>query len=168
MVALAGPHGRRAFREAFMRPALASAFLIAALAGCAHAPAALPAASDAQTLNPWTRGVSFAPMGGAKDASAAFLTGSQAAAGLYTIRVRIAPGGSIAPHSHPDDRILTVVSGEVLYGFGPTADPTAAKLYRAGDVFVVPANAPHFAFAPEAEAIYQEAGMGPSGFIPVR
>jgi quercetin dioxygenase-like cupin family protein len=130
------------------------------LAACAHAPS--PASGS------WSRGVAYAPMGSAVKAEAATVAGKQGAAGLYTIRVRVARGGSIAPHTHPDTRILTVVSGEVWYGFGEAVDMTKAKLYRAGDVFTVPADAPHWAEAKASDVVYQEAGMGPTAFVPVR
>jgi quercetin dioxygenase-like cupin family protein len=147
------------------QPARLLACLIAAsgLAACALAPVAAPPAA-----NPWTQGVHFAPMGSAVSAEAATLAGLQNAVGLYTIRVHVAKGGSIAPHTHPDARILTVVSGEVYYGFGDKADLAAAKLYKTGEVFTVPANAPHFAFAATSDAVYQEAGMGPTAFVPVK
>lgn len=149
-----------------MHPALltltmSAAAFAAGLTGCAHAPPI--AASDSA----WTQGVRFAPMGNAVLAEAATIAGSSSAAGLYTIRVRIAKGGSIPPHTHPDARILTVVSGEVYYGFGETVDLAQAKLYATGDVFVVPANAPHWSSATTSDVVYQEAGMGPSAFVPV-
>jgi quercetin dioxygenase-like cupin family protein len=145
-----------------MRPALAALMSAAALAAaCAHAP---PAADSAA----WTEGVRFAPIASAEKAEAATLTGAQNAAGLYTIRVRIAKGGRIAPHTHPDERTLTVVAGEVYYGFGETVDLSGAKLYTEGAVFTVPANAPHWAEAMTSDVVYQEAGMGPTAFAPVR
>jgi quercetin dioxygenase-like cupin family protein len=144
-----------------MRPALlAPLMLAAALAACAHAPASAP--------NPWTQNVRFAPMGSAEGAEAATVAGAQNAAGLYTVRVHIRQGGSIAPHTHPDARILTVVSGEVYYGFGSTVDLASAQLYKTGAVFTVPANAPHWAQATTSDVVYQEAGMGPTAFVPVR
>ena len=141
----------------------ASLIAAAGIAACAHAPDAAPPAA-----NPWTQGVKFAPMGSAVLAEAATVAGAQATAGLYTIRVHVAKGGSIAPHTHPDTRILTVVSGEVYYGFGETVDMSQAKLYAAGAVFTVPANAPHWAQASTSDVVYQEAGMGPTAFVPVR
>jgi quercetin dioxygenase-like cupin family protein len=147
----------------FMRAALLSCLIAAAagLAACATPRAAAPA-------NPWMAGVKFAPMGSAEKAEAATVAGSQREAALYTIRVHVAKGGHIAPHTHPDTRILTVVSGEVVYGFGAEVDMSRAKLYRAGDVFTVPANAPHWAEATTSDVVYQEAGMGPTAFRPVR
>ncbi len=142
-----------------MRPALLALALSAALGACTHA---APASSSA-----WTEGVRFAAMRSAVNAEAATITGAQNAAGLYTIRVHIARGGSIAPHTHPDPRILTVVSGEVYYGFGATVDMAQARLYATGAVFTVPANAPHWAEATTSDVVYQEAGMGPTAFTPV-
>jgi quercetin dioxygenase-like cupin family protein len=145
-----------------MRTALLSCLIaITGLAACASPPAVAPA-------NPWTQAVKFAPMGSAEKAEAATVAGSQREAALYTIRVHVAKGGRIAPHTHPDARILTVVSGEVFYGFGASVDMTKAKLYRAGDVFTVPANAPHWAEATTSDVVYQEAGMGPTAFTPVK
>lgn len=149
-----------------MRPALLaltmSAAALAATA-CTQAPPITPNPAD-----PWTQGVRFIPMSSAVHAETATVAGAQNAAGLYTIRVKIGKGGSIPPHTHPDARILTVVSGEVWYGFGETVDLAKAKLYATGAVFVAPANAPHWAQATTSDVIYQEAGMGPTGFVPVR
>ncbi len=136
-------------------------------AGLLIAALALSACAAAPAPDPWMTGVKFAPMAYAEKAEATYVQGSGGAGGLYTVRVHVAPGGRIAPHTHPDDRILTVVSGEVWYGFGTTPDKAQAKLYRAGDVFRVPANQPHYAFA-DSDVVYQEAGMGPTAFTPVK
>ena len=147
-----------------MRPALLAFMSAAAFAAaaCTHAP---PASTSA---NAWTQGVRFTPMRFAEQAEAATVAGAQTMAGLYTIRVHVARGGSIAPHTHPDERILTVVSGEVWYGFGDKVDLANAKLYATGAVFTVPADAPHWAEATTSDVVYQEAGMGPTAFVPVR
>jgi quercetin dioxygenase-like cupin family protein len=147
--------------------ALAMSAAALAAAGCTHAPP-VAAASAAASTDAWTEGVRFVAMGSAVNAEAATVAGAQNAAGLYTVRVKIAKGGSIAPHTHPDTRILTVVSGEVWYGFGDKVDLANAKLYATGAVFTVPANAPHWAEATTSDVVYQEAGMGPTAFTPVR
>jgi quercetin dioxygenase-like cupin family protein len=144
-----------------MRPALL-ALTISAAAACTHTPPA------PNTTTAWTDGVRFTPMRAAVLAETATVAGAQNAAGLYTIRVKIGKGGSIPPHTHPDVRILTVVSGEVWYGFGETVDLAEAKLYATGAVFLAPANAPHWAEAATSDVVYQEAGMGPTAFVPVR
>jgi quercetin dioxygenase-like cupin family protein len=58
--------------------------------------------------------------------------------------------------------MITVISGELSAGRGTTFAEDALKTYKAGTFFVVPANAPHFAFAKNGEVIYQESGMGPT------
>ena len=129
-----------------------------AIAACTHAPAARSA---------WTDGVTFTSMGAGTGAFSSTLDGSTNAAAPYTIRVHITEGGKIAPHTHPDPRVITVVDGEVCYGFGAVFDPDGCKLYPEGSYFVVPANAPHYGFGKTGAAVYQESGVGPSGFIPV-
>ncbi len=130
-----------------------------AASACAHSPASSTA---------WIDNVKFTPMGAANPgAFSAILDGSTSAAAPYTIRVHITDGGKIAPHTHPDPRVITVVDGEVCYGFGAVFDENACKLYPEGSYFLVPANAPHYGFGKNGDAVYQESGVGPSGFIPV-
>lgn len=137
----------------------------AALAIAASACATTPATK--QSSPAWTGGVKFTPMGATNPgAFAATLDGSTSAAAPYTIRVHITEGGKIAPHTHPDPRVITVVDGEVCYGFGSVFDADACKLYPEGSYFLVPANAPHYGFGKTGDAVYQESGVGPSGFVP--
>jgi quercetin dioxygenase-like cupin family protein len=143
-----------------MRPALiALGPVCAALAACAHM------APSPQTA--WTDTITFAPVGFASGVDAAFILGSQNTPGLYTIRVRILKDGKMPPHTHPDTRMITVIAGEVYYGFGDEIDLAAARLYKAGDTFLVPANAPHFAWAKTSDVIYQEAGTAPTATVPL-
>ncbi len=127
-----------------------------AAAGCTHAPYASTA---------WTTGATFAPMGAATatGAFAATLDGSTTKAAPYTIRVHITKGGKILPHTHPDPRVITVVDGNLCYGFGDTFDTEACTMYPEGSYFLVPGNAPHYGYGKE-EAVYQESGVGPSAF----
>jgi quercetin dioxygenase-like cupin family protein len=99
-------------------------------------------------------------------AFSATLDGSTSAAAPYTIRVHMTKGGKIMPHTHPDPRVITVVDGNLCYGFGETFDPEACKLYPEGSYFLVPGNVPHYGYGKE-EAVYQESGVGPSAFVPV-
>jgi quercetin dioxygenase-like cupin family protein len=135
-----------------MRTILACVVMLCA-AGCAHKPAA----------GAWTDGVAFNGIPTATGMKAAWLAGSQNAPGLYTIRVQIAADGVMPPHTHPDDRMITVVSGVLHYGFGDKADPAATKAYPAGSFFMAPGNQPHYAIGLSGEAVYQEAGMAPTG-----
>ena len=56
----------------------------------------------------------------------AWVLGSEQAAGAYVLRVRIAANGRIPPHSHPDTRNSTVLSGTLYVGFGETFDESKA------------------------------------------
>jgi quercetin dioxygenase-like cupin family protein len=135
--------------------------LMLAASACATAPAARSASAA------WTDGVRFTSMGDGTGAFSATLDGRTNAAAPYTIRVRITQGGKIMPHTHPDARVITVVDGELCYGFGTEFDPNGCRLYPEGSYFLVPGNAPHYAFGKAGDAVYQESGVGPSGFIPV-
>jgi len=142
-----------------MRKVLIAASALAASA-CATAP-------PAQSPSAWVDGVRFTPMGAANTgAFSATLDGSTNAAAPYTIRVHMTKDGRILPHTHPDPRVITVVDGNLCYGFGATFDAEACKDYPEGSYFVVPANVPHYGFG-KNEAVYQESGVGPSAFVPV-
>ena len=135
---------------------------IAALTAACSTALENTSASDA-----WTGNARFNSMGAGTGAFAATLNGSTSAAAPYTIRVHITKGGRIMPHTHPDERVITVVDGELCYGFGPEFDPDGCKLYPEGSWFVVPASAPHYGFGKTGDAVYQESGVGPSAFVPV-
>jgi quercetin dioxygenase-like cupin family protein len=133
--------------------------LAVVMAGCSttHERAS---ASDA-----WIGNAEFNSMGAGTGAFSATLNGSTSAAAPYTIRVHITKGGRIMPHSHPDERVITVVDGELCYGFGSEFNPDGCKLYPEGSWFVVPANAPHYGYGKTGDAVYQESGVGPSAFV---
>jgi len=94
---------------------------------------------------------------------AAWVVGAEQASGLYALRVRLITGARIAPHTHPDARYSTVLSGTLYVGFGSMVDESAMIAVPAGAVYVVPANQPHFLWARDGEVVYQESGMGPTG-----
>jgi quercetin dioxygenase-like cupin family protein len=145
-----------------MKPAqFANLALAIAVAACATAPETT-VASDA-----WISNARFNSMGAGTGAFSATLNGSTNAAAPYTIRVHITRGGKILPHTHPDERVITVVDGELCYGFGSEFDPDGCTLYPEGSYFVVPANAPHYGYGKTGDAVYQESGVGPSAFVPV-
>jgi quercetin dioxygenase-like cupin family protein len=106
--------------------------------------------------------VKFGPVPFAQGVDAAWLAGAPDAAGPYTLRVRIARDAKIPPHTHPDTRQITVLSGELHAGQGTAFDANAMKAYPAGTFFIMPAGVPHFVWAKSGEVIYQETGNGPS------
>ena len=70
------------------------------------------------------------------------------------------------PHVHPDERIVTVLTGTFYLGSGPAFDETKAQELKAGSVIAVPANVVHWGFAKNAEVTIQELGMGPTATTP--
>ena len=94
---------------------------------------------------------------------AAWILGAEQNSGPYIIRVKLATGARIAPHTHPDERNSTVLAGTIYVGFGETFDETRVVAIPTGAVYVAPANVPHYVWARDADAMYQEAGVGPTG-----
>jgi quercetin dioxygenase-like cupin family protein len=93
----------------------------------------------------------------------ATLYGDARKAALFVTRVKQPADYKIAPHTHPEERVYTVISGTFYVGFGDKFDPAKLKAFPAGSVFVVPANASHFHWTRSGEAVVQVTGVGPSG-----
>jgi quercetin dioxygenase-like cupin family protein len=85
------------------------------------------------------------------------------ASGPYTMRVKFEPNTRVPAHTHPDDRTVTVLSGNYLFAIGDHFDAAALKSYAAGTVIVVPAGVAHFVASGDAEVVLQESGVGPTG-----
>jgi quercetin dioxygenase-like cupin family protein len=102
---------------------------------------------------PLFEGVSAAPVSG---------TGAQPGA-LYALSVKYAAGARSLPHSHPDARTVTVISGRFYAGAGPKFDESALRLLGPGDTIIVPAEAVHYGWAKDGEALLLETGVGPTG-----
>lgn len=98
----------------------------------------------------------------------AWVVGAEQAAGAYLFRVKLAPGARLPPHSHPDERNTTVLAGTLRVGFGATFDEARLVAVPAGGVYVAPAGVPHYLWARDGEVVYQEAGAGPTGTVPVK
>lgn len=97
----------------------------------------------------------------------AWVMGSEQKPGLYLLRVRLAAGAKIAPHAHPDERNSTVLSGTIHVGFGEQFDESKLIAMPVGTVYVAPAKTPHYVWAKDGPAEYQESGIGPTATLPV-
>ena len=107
----------------------------------------------------WANG----PAGVTKDAQTAVLAGPLDKPAPYTQRVRLAAGGMVMPHTHPDARYTTILSGELTVGLGETFDAAKETRYPAGSFVVMPGGQPHYSLAKSGEVVYQESGYGPTG-----
>jgi quercetin dioxygenase-like cupin family protein len=95
-----------------------------------------------------------------RDASFAVISGDPGKSGLFVVRLKMPAGYKIAPHWHPTDEHVTVLSGTFALGMGEKFDKTAAKEIAAGGYALLPAEMRHFAFAKTAATV-QVHGMGP-------
>jgi quercetin dioxygenase-like cupin family protein len=103
------------------------------------------------------------PAGGVQ----AFLLGDPSQPGTYVVRIRLPAGLRLAPHAHPDGRIVQVLSGTMYFALGDSGDSTRLKAFPPGSMWTEPPGAPHYAWARDSEVVLQIVGTGPSGSRPV-
>lgn len=106
----------------------------------------------------WQSFAAFPP-----EARLAVVAGDPGKAGPYVVRVKLPGGVQLMPHTHPEDRIYTVVSGVFYIGLGKTFDPDKLQAYPPGAVLTLPANTPHFHWAKSGDYMTQVSGVGPLG-----
>ena len=90
------------------------------------------------------------------------IIGSGKTPGPFVYRVKFPAGRVVQPHSHPDDRTYTVISGVWYIGWGETYDESKMTALSPGSFYTEPAGVPHFVATPDGEAIVQITGMGPT------
>jgi quercetin dioxygenase-like cupin family protein len=90
------------------------------------------------------------------------LIGDPAKPGPYTLRLKFPKGYRVAPHSHPDAREVTVLSGVFATGYGEKFDEAKLHVLPAGSFYTEPANVPHY-IEIEEDVVLQVSGTGPSG-----
>jgi quercetin dioxygenase-like cupin family protein len=93
-------------------------------------------------------------------AKIAVLAGDPATTGLLTIRLKMPAGYIIAPHWHPTDEHVTVISGTFSLGMGDVLDKKQSKTLKAGGYAVAPANMHHFAWT-KSGCVVQVNMLGP-------
>jgi pimeloyl-ACP methyl ester carboxylesterase/quercetin dioxygenase-like cupin family protein len=90
------------------------------------------------------------------------LKGNPDKAGIYTIMLRVPPHTRIAAHSHPDDRVATVISGTWRFGYGDKFDQSKLKALAPGSFYTEPPDQNHFAETGDEAVVVQITGFGPS------
>jgi len=85
---------------------------------------------------------------------------------VFFLKPRAGRGASSAPHTHPDDRTYTVISGTWYVGFGTTFDESKLVALPAGSYYTEPAGVPHFVLIKDEGVVVKVTGTGPSRQIP--
>lgn len=92
------------------------------------------------------------------------LHGDPGAAGReFTVRLRPSQGYVFAPHSHPHDEHVTVISGSLLLGNGPRLDRDAARELGPGAYAFLPRDQFHYAWTTRDDTVFQVNAVGPFG-----
>jgi len=93
------------------------------------------------------------------------LFGNPEKAGYYAILLSVPAHTTIQAHSHRDDRVATVVSGEWHFGYGDHFDEKLLKALPPGSVYSEPGGKNHFARTEATPVIVEISGYGPTNTI---
>jgi len=136
---------------------------IIASAAMSLAVAAAPTVAQAQVADKaapseptWGPAPAVFPAG----AQMAVMHGDPGSSGIFTVRLRFPAGYRIAPHYHPTDEYVTVISGSFRIGMGERVDLAKSMTMQVGDFMTVPAKEAHFA-ATQGMTVLQVTAMGP-------
>ena len=90
----------------------------------------------------------------------AVIAGDPSKPGPFVLRAQVPAGYKIAPHWHPGDENLTILSGTVALGMGETWDESKMQSVGTGGYAALPAGMRHY-FMAKTAATFQVHGMGP-------
>lgn len=139
---------------------IAAVFLVQASAASAQSLPEMrmtPAEIRASTLDTSQIGSSGVPGVHTK-----IMFGDPSKAGFYTILLFVPAHTTIQAHSHRDDRVATVISGEWHFGYGNHFDAKSLKTLPPGSVYSEPGGDNHFAQTDTDAVIVQISGYGPT------
>jgi quercetin dioxygenase-like cupin family protein len=133
----------------------------------AGAPAEPAASAPAQGVPPGAlqfdaNAVAFrpAPPSMPKGVELAVLEGDPQKPGIFTLRLKAAPGFLLPPHTHPVEERVTVLAGSISVGFGSRVERGSARKFGAGAFYVTPPGVAHYVFSDEGATV-QITGVGP-------
>jgi ketosteroid isomerase-like protein len=90
----------------------------------------------------------------------AVISGDPSKAEPFVIRAQVPAGYKVAPHWHPGDENLTILSGTVAIGMGDSWDDAKLENAGVGGYVGLPAQMRHF-FLARSASTFQVHGMGP-------
>jgi quercetin dioxygenase-like cupin family protein len=105
----------------------------------------------------WSAPAAYAP-----GAQLAVVRGDPTKEGMYVVRLKVPAGFKIAPHSHPNDENVTVLSGSFNIGTGDKLDQGKGTSVKAGGYSFVERGMTHYAWFTE-DSVLQLHGLGPQG-----
>jgi quercetin dioxygenase-like cupin family protein len=90
--------------------------------------------------------------------------GDPSKAGYYSILLFVPAHTTIQAHSHRDDRMATVVSGTLFFGYGERFDAKSLKMLPPGSVYSEPCGVGHnhFARTDKDAVVVHISGFGPT------
>jgi quercetin dioxygenase-like cupin family protein len=92
----------------------------------------------------------------------ALIMGAPDKPGPYILLLKQPPNARTEPHTHPDARVVTVLTGKYWVGYGEKFDESTMHMGTTGTVFTEPARTAHYGRAKEEGAILQFYGIGPT------
>lgn len=92
----------------------------------------------------------------------AAVVGNPSKPGLYAQFIKSPPHNISTPHAHPNDRVVTVISGTWWVGTGKSYEPEKMVPQRAGTVVTLYANQLHYEGTKDEPTIIEIVGMGPA------
>jgi quercetin dioxygenase-like cupin family protein len=107
--------------------------------------------------------IEFRPDANVPGVATALIAGNPKQGPNYTVLAKFSPNTRVPAHFHPDQRVITVISGTYYLGGGEKFDEVALKAYRPGMVIIIPARAPHFSASREDGTVVEESGDGATG-----
>ena len=116
--------------------------------------------SEINSLSPTGAGAGTSGVGGIQTR---VLKGDPTKPGLYTIQLTVPANTKIEAHTHPDDRVATVISGTWQIGYGTAFDEKNLKALVPGSFYTEPPNVAHFARTGNTAVMVQITGYGPTG-----
>ena len=116
---------------------------------------------------PWPAGAStgtaLVGSSGVSGTQTVILKGDPTKPGLYAILLRVGPNTKIQAHSHPDDRVATVVSGDWYFGYGREFNEAALKPLPPGSFYTEPPGMDHFAMTKATGVVHSDFRDGTVG-----
>ena len=88
--------------------------------------------------------------------------------GFYILRARFLPGVMSVPHTHANDRHVTVIKGTWWTGTDASFDRDKTVPLSPGTYMMHPAGAVHYDGAKDEEVIVEIKGIGPATTTPYR